>query len=358
MRPVVKRNLSWQSKRIEPPQITLSKDLLALPRDRVMFVVGLIGMCFFFPLIIHNFFLGRYALGSADVCLFIVTGVNVLALGRKKRPPLPYWWFLPPAALAITISLAQQGALASYWCFPAVLFMSFILPKRIANICSVALLAEASFAVHYYLGFDIALRFGMSMVLTIVIVNVSQFIILDLQAKLMQQTITDVLTGAFNRRHMETRLSETLEEGRRRSAAASLLMMDIDHFKSINDRLGHEAGDSVLRGFAGVVRTRARKLDLLFRIGGEEFVLLLPDTQEELACKVAEALRGAVESARLLSDAPVTVSIGVAGLHPEHTIDSWLKQADDAMYAAKHSGRNRVRRASTGPDLMYTLPVS
>ena len=105
-------------------------------------------------------------------------------------------------------------------------------------------------------------------------------------------------------------------------------------------------GDTVLKGLVTLIRKRARRLDLLFRTGGEEFVLLLPDTQQRDAVKLAEALCAGVEHARLLDDAPVTISIGVAGMQNDASnpvnMDSWLKRADDALYAAKRAGRNRV----------------
>jgi diguanylate cyclase (GGDEF)-like protein len=106
----------------------------------------------------------------------------------------------------------------------------------------------------------------------------------------------------------------------------------------------------VLKGFVALVNRRSRKLDILFRAGGEEFVLLLPDTTAPDAVKLAEALRMGVGRAGLLDDRPVTVSIGVAGLDPSDSIDSWLKNADAALYSAKKSGRNRVVAAPSSID--------
>jgi diguanylate cyclase (GGDEF)-like protein len=126
-------------------------------------------------------------------------------------------------------------------------------------------------------------------------------------------------------------------------------MIDVDHFKRINDQLGHAQGDSVLKGIASLVEKRSRKLDLLFRIGGEEFMLLLPDTQEAAATLVAEQLRASIAESSLLDGRRVTVSVGVSELRRGETVDSWMKQADDALYAAKKAGRNRVSRAAEAP---------
>jgi len=122
----------------------------------------------------------------------------------------------------------------------------------------------------------------------------------------------------------------------------SILLMDVDGFKSINDQFGHAKGDSVLKEIVSLIAKRSRKLDLLFRIGGEEFMLLLPDTKEAAAAVVAEQLRASIAESRLFDDRQLTVSIGVSELQPGESPDSWMKHADDALYAAKKAGRNRV----------------
>ena len=138
------------------------------------------------------------------------------------------------------------------------------------------------------------------------------------------------------------RFSSPARRERRNSGPASLLLIDVDRFKRINDQFGHAKGDAVLKGIVSLVANRSRKLDLLFRIGGEEFMLLLPDTQEAAAALVAEQLRASVAESPLLDDRQLTVSIGVGELQLGESLDSWMKHADDALYAAKKAGRNRV----------------
>jgi diguanylate cyclase (GGDEF)-like protein len=193
----------------------------------------------------------------------------------------------------------------------------------------------------------VTVRFAASLILTIFMINVIQKIIGELQGRLVAQAITDPLTGAYNRRYMEARLAEALENTRRQGTPVSLLILDIDHFKRVNDEHGHKTGDSVLQGVVSVMRKRARTVDLLFRMGGEEFVLLLPDTPETDAMHLADALRLAVSQAPLLEGRAVTASIGVGGARADDSADSWLRETDAALYAAKDAGRNRVaRRAS------------
>ena len=130
-------------------------------------------------------------------------------------------------------------------------------------------------------------------------------------------------------------------------APASLVVIDIDHFKRINDELGHDAGDRVLKALVLLIKNRSRRLDRLFRMGGEEFVLLLPDTPGTAAMIQAENLRNRIADAGLLKNRAVTVSMGVAECGHELTQESWLKAADTELYQAKEVGRNRVVRAAT-----------
>jgi diguanylate cyclase (GGDEF)-like protein len=317
---------------------------LARERERVMGALSVLAIVFLVPFAIHDFLRGRGALGAAIVCVVITFAADGYAVRKRRKPPIPYALLLVPITAAITLSLATQGVIGAFWCYPVVLFFFFVLPQRPAIVCSGALLLTATGIVYRYLTMRITVRFGVSLLLTIVMVNIIQNIIHGLQRRLLEQAITDPLTGAFNRRHMSARLREALAAGRPPAQPSSLLMIDVDHFKKINDEHGHDAGDAVLKGLVSVVRSRARKTDLLFRMGGEEFVLLLPDTTEAEAVTLADDIRGAIAGSPLLEGHTVTVSIGVGPADPRDSVDSWLKGTDAAMYMAKESGRNRVAR--------------
>ena len=158
---------------------------------------------------------------------------------------------------------------------------------------------------------------------------------------------TDPLTGVYNRRTFKELAEPLLSRARRARTAVSLLLLDIDHFKTVNDTHGHLAGDQVLARFAELVRSCLRKEDLLARYGGEEFVVLLPGTAPSDAVGLAERIRNQVEKTRLHAgnDAVrVTVSVGVAGQKGEQlpNLEGILGHADRALYAAKAQGRNRV----------------
>jgi len=161
------------------------------------------------------------------------------------------------------------------------------------------------------------------------------------------QANVDGLTGAYNRRFFEGQITWELERAARYHGRFALVMLDIDHFKKLNDEFGHLLGDEVLRQVSAVFRSQLRKIDFVCRYGGEEFALLLPETTGEDALGVAEKVRRVIEAHSFPGvPRPVTISVGVAE-YPAHgaTRDEVVKAADSALYASKQGGRNRVTAA-------------
>lgn len=163
-----------------------------------------------------------------------------------------------------------------------------------------------------------------------------------LEAELSYQARYDKLTDLANRRHCEGALQTETERSDRYGQPLSALMIDIDHFKRINDECGHAEGDRVLEWIAGVLRNRVRETDLAGRWGGEEFVVLLPSTPVAKAHRLAEALRRAVAEPPDAGRTPVTISIGYAGYRRGEENARFMQRLDRALYAAKGGGRNRV----------------
>ena len=163
-----------------------------------------------------------------------------------------------------------------------------------------------------------------------------------------QMAFVDGLTGVYNRRYFEQRILEELERASRYAGGLAVLMLDIDHFKNVNDEFGHLLGDEVLRQVSGVLTQQLRKIDVICRYGGEEFAILVPQTTGDRAWGAAEKLRRAVEGWNFPGvPRPVTVSIGVADF-PQNgaTRNELVQAADSALYAAKQAGRNRALTAS------------
>jgi two-component system cell cycle response regulator len=164
----------------------------------------------------------------------------------------------------------------------------------------------------------------------------------------LEMAITDQLTGLYNRRYMARHLDTQVSQALALKKPLSFLIMDIDYFKAINDTHGHSIGDEILRGFAGRLKANVRGIDLACRYGGEEFVVIMPETDVTFAYAVAERLRQSVADLPFpvstnAAGLTVTVSIGVTSIErPDDTSDSVLKRADQALYRAKRDGRNRV----------------
>ena len=190
------------------------------------------------------------------------------------------------------------------------------------------------------------------LVLAAVLIFVTGFAVVyrvsSLQAELNRQATLDFLTGVPNRRHFIGAAARELSRGRRYQTPVALAIVDLDFFKAVNDQYGHQVGDLVLRRFCDISRRALREIDLVGRIGGEEFAILLPSTGLTEAVEVVERLRAAVAAAEF--DTPkgerlrVTASFGVAAhAGDDDTLDALLRRADEALYDAKHAGRNAVR---------------
>ncbi len=166
------------------------------------------------------------------------------------------------------------------------------------------------------------------------------------EKRLREMNIRDGLTGVYNRQYFQARLEEEVERHQRYKRPLSLILQDIDFFKSVNDTYGHPCGDHILSEFAALNQGAVRDVDLFARYGGEEFCCLMPETDIDDAVKTAERLKSIVADTFFSyagADIRITMSQGVAGLCPdENSVESLLTAADQALYSAKNAGRNRV----------------
>lgn len=187
--------------------------------------------------------------------------------------------------------------------------------------------------------------------------------IVELVEKSQRLATTDLLTGLMNRRAFAAAMATELARTTRHGYALSLAILDVDHFKHINDGYGHACGDRVLAALGALLRRELRREDMAARWGGEEFVITFPSTDREGSHNVAERVRAAVEAMQVEDPTrgrvPVTASIGVATWMPGESLDTLVEAADRAMYASKTGGRNRVTVASppATPILSRSLPV-
>lgn len=165
----------------------------------------------------------------------------------------------------------------------------------------------------------------------------------QLEIKLRNLSEHDELTAVYNRRKFMAELQHRFDELLRYHSVTSILMLDIDHFKAINDQLGHHGGDNVLIAVAGTCKSLLRKLDVLARFGGEEFIFMLPQTNIKGAMDFAKRVSVAINDIRISSDKMVTASIGITQLlGSDQEPDDVIRRADSALYQAKREGRNRI----------------
>ncbi len=287
-------------------------------------------------------------LDTAIVAGFATLGVFVL---RSRRVRF--------ASVSITI-LCLAGYLATlylmgpqqlFWGYPALVVAYYLLrPKEAVVATSLMLVATVPVLTTETHSFSTGTVIT-TMILTGVFAYAFAALTRSQRRQLMSQATCDPLTGVGNRRALDRKLREVIATRDRTGLVASLIMLDLDHFKSINDEFGHGVGDQILIRLTEIVNLRIRVSDSLYRIGGEEFVVVIERQDIERAARVAEQLRTLVEAYELVPERSITISLGVAELQPEEDAHSWLRRADKALYEAKRGGRNlmRVANTSAGP---------
>lgn len=323
----------------------------------------------------------------ASMVLYQVVAQSVLAtfltlqaaalfqfFGRR----LQSWWHLVPAFLVVVLVALADGSRFTLTILAGVLFGSaYVVLALVASqlgrcmqsaglrlmvvgfsLGALAFFVRALPVLHlpYYLGGVQAperlMVIGLFLSFMVIILTSVGFLVLQKDRAEQAATklaVTDPLTGTFNRRTFLDLAEKEIARARRSQAPLSLVMFDLDHFKKVNDRYGHVAGDYVLKRFVEVAQLCLRQEDLLVRYGGEEFCLLLPDTDVGDAVALAERIRAATEYAMFIFDEGqseqrihVTVSGGVAKLGADARIDTLVARADEALYAAKNAGRNQI----------------
>jgi diguanylate cyclase (GGDEF)-like protein len=195
------------------------------------------------------------------------------------------------------------------------------------------------------------LNLAICLVITAVVLLFTWIALNHYQRRLQEMASTDKLTGLYNRQVFDILMEQALNEYQRLPKPISLLLLDVDHFKQVNDRYGHMEGDHVLRELTPLIRSCLRRSDLAFRWGGEEYLIMLRGSTADDAVGVAEKLRAAVAEYRFLvggNITNITVSIGVAEYVPGDTADTLVSRADEGLYAAKNLGRNKVVASASG----------
>ncbi|GAB1261629.1 GGDEF domain-containing protein [Aurantivibrio plasticivorans] len=301
-------------------------------------VVGVVVL----PFVVWWLVQGNWQVSAAPGFAALLCVTNYVAhkfTGRMPISPVVISTLFVFSNISVIYLLGVSGM---FWTYPILLSVFWVHCRSTALYLVVLLFITSVGTAAVLFEPFMVIRFGLTIMMIAVFFNIAVVHWEKHVGELERLTITDHLTGAFNRRFMDTKLTEMIEWQRRRGTVSTLIVLDVDHFKQVNDNYGHSVGDKVLKDLVNILINRVRSLDYVCRAGGEEFVVILPNTPETEAQLVAEDLRSAIFESVLLAGGPVSISCGISSVCPGDSPDSWLKRCDIALYQAKGEGRNRV----------------
>ena len=297
------------------------------------------------PFTIIRFINSEWLLAIVDLLVSLCMAVIFVYVYKTRKTEIPGIILSSFTIFSAVVSVYIKGAMNAYWLFPAIVAAYYLLPRKLAIVITFIILILISLHLYDQLpGVELA-AFAATLLMTSFFGFFFSINIEEKHKKLTQLATKDSLTGAGNRRALDQKLNELINTQSRKETTVSLILLDIDHFKSINDEHGHIVGDQILVHIANIIEGRIRVTDSLFRFGGEEFVIVPLELNLESTRKLAEQLRTLVENYALIPENPVTISLGVAEYKQGETAETWLERADEALYRAKHEGRNCVRTA-------------
>ncbi|MEM7082064.1 MAG: GGDEF domain-containing protein [Pseudomonadota bacterium] len=311
-------------------------------------LLALSGFVAVLPFVAIRSIQGHYPLAIVNVVITLTFAWVAWSLFRGKAVRLANAVMSLMCVSGLTANIYFNGSEHIYWAFPLLVSLFFLLkPKEAIGLITVAslaalppLMAEQDSRITPVLFF--------SLVLTVLIATAFSALTLTQRRRMRAMALMDPLTGTSNRRAMDETIAALIDRPESAVQSLTLIMLDIDHFKNINDEFGHAAGDRVLIAVAECIRENVRASDHCFRVGGEEFVVVVEGAGLSVARRLSESLRAAVSALQIPScNNPkqllqVTVSLGVAELLEGENADQWYKRADGALYEAKRAGRNRT----------------
>jgi len=298
--------------------------------------------CTVTPFVVFRLLAGQITIFLIDLSLVIISvGIAAYALiTRRVEHAAIMSVFCITSALVATAFYNPESA--PYWLYCNIFFAFTLAPPRTASLfvsmgfVSILVQPKAFTGIAQYASFVVTFPAAFIFAYIFSSRNESQ------RKKLAELALTDVLTNIGNRRAFNQELEAANASAHSKQPPSAIALLDIDHFKTINDKYGHEQGDNVLKAFAEVVENNIRQDDRLFRIGGEEFCLIFDHIDERNAIASMERICLAVSQFNFIQGHRVTVSIGITQLSTQDSQEDSLKRADRALYSAKHTGRNRV----------------
>lgn len=249
------------------------------------------------------------------------------------------------AILGTISTIYFNSSSGMFWVYVSTLSLFYLLGYRIALICNLFLFVCVSFLLLQSNTFFELLPFFVTIALICIFAFLFALTVDRMSKELKELSLLDDLTNTNNRRAFSEKVDELISLYNRVTHDVSLIYFDIDHFKEVNDKAGHSTGDEVLLKISKLIKSRLRITDSLYRLGGDEFVIVAEGTNQHDASLLAEELRQSVSRLKVRKASPITISMGVAQLRHEDSVDSWISRADNALYKAKESGRNSIKEA-------------
>jgi len=305
----------------------------------ILSIVGALGIL---PFTVLRYMEGAWAAAIVDTIImlaFIGLGIYIFRTRRVQAASIVISCFCIAGVISTVYIIGPEQV---YWVYPALMAVFYLVRPRIALV--LAMVSVAVLLPHMVGNMDF--HSTTTVLVTIAVMSSFAFAFSRItnrqREQLMQLATKDPLTGAGNRRGLDVKLNDVVNNHNRNGMTASMLLLDLDHFKKVNDVHGHAIGDQILKRVTEIINLRIRVTDSLYRIGGEEFVVVLESQDAERASHLAEQLRTLIHVNELVPDQPVTISLGVAELTKDETVSSWLGRADEALYRAKRAGRNTM----------------
>lgn len=325
--------------------VGLSQMLYRLKTDFRLSIITLLGASAILgitPFAVFRFLQGNLIAGLVDVA--ILTGIVVSVAwswvtGRTEYSGLFLAIMTSSSAVVVGAITGEPGL---FWLFPCLVTSFFLASPRLAAIINLCAIVAMMAQTDIFRSLVQMWSFAAGAVVVSACAYVFAFRNETQRERLEHLATIDPLTGVRNRRSMDEELAWAVSSADRSGGIYAIALLDIDHFKQINDKYGHRVGDDVLVEMVVLIQQHTRRTDRLFRYGGEEFVLLLPGTGREGLETVLENLQQVLRKHLKHPGGIATASFGVAQLLPGETVDDWLARADAALYRAKESGRDRI----------------
>ncbi|MEM6579995.1 MAG: diguanylate cyclase [Pseudomonadota bacterium] len=310
-------------------------------RDAYRYILAIL-VCVVIPMTVHNGYSGQTTLAFLCVGLLALFVANITLLSLQRSALIEPSPLLGLVVIVILFAVSLGQSYAVYWLYPLLAALPVLMRSYRAQLFSVIAGLVTVSLLFAQFDFSAAVVLSFSMALTWLVSAWLVFAVTEQSRRLRNMAVTDPLTGAYNRRYLEEQAAQALEAWQRYGHSSTMLLIDVDFFKRVNDLFGHTAGDAAIRSLVEVMSSRLRAVDTLCRFGGEEFVVLLQETDMAGATQLAEELRLLIENAKILPTGNMTISIGVCEVVSADSVDHWFKLADSALYIAKRNGRNRV----------------